>query len=366
MYEDKTFELILGAMVNRAEDWARQRGETIDTREGSIIYSALAPAAAELHLAYIDIKEILDETFEDTASREFLIRRAAEKGVFVYQATSSIRRGEFSMDVPIGARFSLNRLNYRVVEKESTGVFRLICEAPGIVGNLDSGAMVPVDFIAGLEFARLTGVLIPGEDEEATEHLRNRLEASRNSQSFGGNIQDYVDKTTSLPGVGGVKVYRGWDGGGTVKLIITDSTYHQPSATLIDDTQTAIDPIPHQGQGLGIATIGHTVTVSPVDVETINISFQLTYESGWSWPDLQPHALAVIDDYFNELSAEWDTVDWRNDSGSTLVIRISQIETRILTLAGVLDIQGTTINGGTQNIALDPDAIPVRGTVTDG
>ena len=56
----------------------------------------------------------------------------------------------------------------------------------------------------------------------------------------------------------------------------------------------------------------------------------------------------------------------RRDSPENLVVRVSQIETKVLNVEGVIDITGTKINGGTQNISLASNAIPVLGVVTNG
>ncbi|MGI6318486.1 MAG: baseplate J/gp47 family protein [Dethiobacteria bacterium] len=74
-----------------------------------------------------------------------------------------------------------------------------------------------IDNISGVT-AELTDILIPGEDEETDESLRQRYFESLVSQAYGGNIADYKQKVTALPGVGGVKVEPVWNGGGTVKL----------------------------------------------------------------------------------------------------------------------------------------------------
>ena len=66
----------------------------------------------------------------------------------------------------------------------------------------------------------------------------------------------------------------------------------------------------------------------------------------------------AIQDYFVALAK-----DWANQSGIT--VRVSQVETKVLSVDGVIDITGTTINGGTQNIVLASDAIPVMGGITN-
>ena len=355
MYEDVTYEVLLERMLN----CVLEKNPDFDTREGSVIYDALAPAAVELQNLYIQLDTVLNETFADTATREYLIKRAAERGITIDEATYAIRKGEFNIDVPIGARFSLNTLNYVVTEKISDGVFRLQCETAGYVGNTESGNLLPIDYIDGLETAVLTDVLIPGEDEENTEHFRERYFDSLNEQPFGGNIADYKSKVGAIDGVGGVKVYPTWNGGGTVKLVIIDSSYQEPSSTLIADVQEAVDPEDKQGNGIGIAPIGHVVTVVGCTDSVVNIQTSVTLQSGWDWAAVLPYVNEAIDSYFAELSSNWADLD-------NIIVRISQIETRLLNLEGVLDVADTKLNGAAQNLVISADCIPVRGEVTNG
>ena len=352
MYESITYDVILQRMI----DAVLVANPNIDTREGSIIYNALAPAAVELQNMYIELDVILNESFADTQSRDYLIKRAAERGIVPDPSTKAILKGEFNIDVPIGSRFSLDDLNYVVTEKISTGVFKLECETSGNVGNENLGTLIPIDYITGLISAELTEVLIPGEDEEGTEALRQRYFDSLEAQAFGGNVADYKEKTLSLPGVGGVKVYPVWNGGGTVKLVIIDSTFGVPSGALITAVQTAADPVVNAGEGDGFAPIGHVVTVTGVAATTVNIATTITYQSGWVWADIAPYVNAAVDTYFDELSSTWD-------NESNLIVRISQIETRLLNVTGILDIADTTINTVASNLALGANNIPVRGSI---
>jgi len=358
MYEVKTYEAILWQMLNAVTS----ANPELDTREGSIIYTALAPAAVELANMYIELDNILDESFADTQSRDFLLRRASERGVIAKSATTAIRKGVFtpsSLEIPIGARFSLNILNYKVKEKISDGVYKLECETAGETGNNETGTLIPIDYIEGLETVTLTDVLIPGEDDEAVESLRSRYFNSFNAQAFGGNIADYKTKTKSIAGVGGVKVYPVWNGGGTVKLVIINSVYGVPTSQLISSVQTAIDPTANQGEGVGLAPIGHTVTVVGVSATTINISTTITLQTSYTWQDVLPYIQDKIDEYFLELSQSWENEE-------ALVVRISQIESRLLDVAGVLDIEDTQINSSASNLSLGANAIPVRGDITNG
>ena len=351
MYESITYEDILQRMLDRIPN-------NIDKREGSIIYDALAPAAVELQIMYIELDVIMNEAFADTASREYLIRRASERGITPEPATDAILKGIFtptSIDV-LGERFSCGNLNYIAIEKITDGEYKMQCEKAGAEGNANFGQMIPIEYIEGLETAELTEILIPGEDDEDTEVFRNRYFQSFESQAFGGNIADYKQKTKTIEGVGGVKVVPVWNGGGTVKLTIIDSAYGVPTEELIEFVQNTIDPVEHSGEGVGIAPIGHVVTVFGVTGKAIDIITNITYQTGWGWDSAKSYILNAIDMYFKELSREWE-------ENENLTIRISQLESRILSCEGVLDVSGTTLNGSTSNMSLDVNEIPIRGTV---
>lgn len=351
MYEDITFEVILQRMLDRVPD-------NLDKRESSPIYNALAPAAVELQLMYIEFDIILQETFGDTASREYLIRRAAERGIHPYPSTYAILKGEFtptSINIPIGSRFSLHDLNYYVKEKIEDGVYQVECEEPGVKGNQYFGDLIPIEYIDGLETAKLTEILIPGEDEEDTESLRSRYFASFDTKSYGGNKKDYIDKTNSIAGVGSTKVTPIWKGGGTVKLTILNSNFDKASPTLIDTVQQIIDPT-KDGHGLGVAPIGHIVTVDTAEEVTVNITSNITFDDGYSFSILKQQIEQVVSDYLLELRK-----DWANQNN--LIVRIAQIETKILGIEGVIDISGTKINGSASNLILSTYQIPIMGGV---
>lgn len=354
MFENVTFETIMERMLARVPS-------TMDKREGSVIWDALAPAAIELQNLYIELDTILNETFADTASLYYLKKRTAERGIYQIMASYAVLQGEFTpitLELAIGTRFSCDSLNYVITEKISSGVYKLQCETAGTEGNTHFGTLIPIDYITGLETAELTDLLIPAEDDETAEALRTRYFNSMTSQAFGGNVADYEEKTKAISGVGGVKVTPVWNGGGTVKLTIIDSEYKVPSEDLIELVQNEADPIGHSGSGVGFAPIGHIVTVVGVRSSAVNIITNITYQTGWNWESAKSYIQSAIDQYFRELNLKWEETE-----NEGLIVRISQLESKILACEGVLDIQGTTLNGSTSNLSLAADEIPVRGTV---
>lgn len=350
MFENYTFDYIMDNMLSQVSD-------TIDKREGSIIYDALAPAAIELSNMYVALDMVMNEGFADTASYYYLIKRAAERGIFPEEATYAVLKmivEPNTIEVSVGERFNLDELNYTVTAKISDGIYKVQCETAGTEGNGHFGELIPIDYIQNLQSATITELLVPGEEEESEEDFRSRYFNSLSSQAFGGNVTDYKEKVNAIAGVGGVKIVRAWNGGGTVKLIIINSTYTKPSTELIQSVQTEIDP--EEGDGYGIAPIGHVVTVDGVIESVINVSTTITYQEGYIFDDIKSYIESAIDNYFEELASEWADND-------NLVVRISQIETRLLNVTGILDITNTKLNNQDQNITLVSNEIPVRGEV---
>ena len=77
---------------------------------------------------------------------------------------------------------------------------------------------------------------------------------------------------------------------------------------------------------------------------------------------------AVVKAYFDELNAGWEdtqtaTVKTFTDTG--LIIRLSQIESRIMGVGDIIDIEGTTLNGEPRNLVLQPDELAELGTISE-
>ena len=117
-----------------------------------------------------------------------------------------------------------------------------------------------------------------------------------------------------------MKVFPVWNGGGTVKIVFVNSDWGVPSSTLVDTVQTAVDPSRNQGEGVGIAPIGHVVTVVGVTGTAISVSFKLTFATGYAWDTVKTAVTKAIQDYFVALAK-----DWANQSGIT--VRVSQVTT---------------------------------------
>lgn len=404
MFEEYDFDTLTERMLSNVDD-------KFDKREGSVIYDAIAPAALELANMYAVLDMVMDEVFADSSSYYYLIKRAAERGIYPNEETNAeckLTVTPADTQISIDDRFALGELNYTVVSiiDASQGLYKLMCETPGTIGNQQLGTLIPLETknaLNDMQSAEITEILIPGEDEEDIEDFRERYFASFNQTAFGGNKADYKEKVNDIAGVGGCKVMRAWEGGyspsdmipdeavttwfanqsestlgkeiykwlqsvynaakqklltvgGTVKIIIITSEFKAPSDVLTESVQTAADPTVNAGEGEGIAPIGHVVKIEGVQNHKIDIILNLVYKEGYSYTSLEENIKESIDAYFFELAKTWS----ENDN---LIVRVSQIEARMLMIEGILDVESVKLNNTSENIILRYNEIPQRGDV---
>lgn len=322
MFENKTFENILSEML----DYVSGIDSELDTRVGSIIYNALAPIALELETAYHEMDMILEETFLETASKEYLIKHGNQLGLNINAATSGHFTGEFNVDVEIGSRFNLEEFNYTVISKLSDPTasnqyytFELVCETAGSEPNSILGDLTPITYVGNLTHARLTSIIIYGEDEEETEAFRYRLQTHVKNPPVNGNVSQYDEWLAEYDGIGKYRTIPCWNGKNTVKLLILNPENESASAELIGQVQEYFDPpsaainddttdstYPQgRGMGNGQAPIGAIVTVDTATSVPVVINCQLVLKNGYtSAIDVQKS----VDEYIESLALNKTTI----------------------------------------------------------
>ncbi len=360
MYESMTYEQLL-------EDVLERISEKYDKRQGSIIYDCIAPLCVELAKFYLQLDNVLNEGFADTATREYLIKRAKERGLAPYDATSSViladLQGDFSLSG--GERFNLEQLNFFYTGEKEEDYYKLQCEEEGEIGNISYGELLPIDTIEGLSTANVIKIFTYGKDEEETEDFRERYFESFEIQAFGGNRADYMQKIKQLNelteilqngGIGGCKLYRSSKAIGDVSIYITNTSFTAPTEKLIDCVQNEIDPKDSSGDGYGIAPIGHIVTIFPVEEVLVNIDVTLDLKTGYSLEDVKEYVEEKIEDYIKTVAKTWEDEEY-------LIIRISHVESCLLEILGIIDIKETKINDKTENLILGENDVPIRGII---
>lgn len=344
----------------------------IDKREGSIIYDALAPSMYQLSMMYMSLYNLLQDTFPTTAVGEYLDLKVLEQGLSRFEATKATKIAEFRdsdnnlMDVPISARFSTvgqNEQYYRVVEKQSDGIFILESESVGASSNRYVGQLLPVDNINGLGTATMSGVYISGRDEETDDELRERYFQTVNEKSFAGNFAAYREEALKIKGVGDVQIYPAFDGGGTVGLQIVDDDGLTVSQELISQVKNEFDPDLNEGEGTGISPIGHRVTVSTPESVPLDISVSVTYSAGIDVDATKEAIQSSVSSYIKEVREIWG----KHDELYNYVTYIysARILVAVLQTSGVNNASNILINNSPDDVvwlqSMTDNQVPILG-----
>ena len=365
--EENTFEKIMTRML------ANERLSNVDKRVGSIAYDAIAPCAMELAELYMKMEILESQTYLLTATGNSLDKRVYDFGVVRRDGTFAQRIGKFQkyktnadgdfeldeygnkilvdMEIPIDSRFTIpenSTLIYRYIGKID-GHEILQCEQSGSGGNTHVGTILPIISINDLIAAKITGTYKPAEDRETDDELRKRTLEIINSESFGGNIADYIEFTNDIDGVGNTKVFPAWQFNGSVLLSIVDQQFNPVSQEFIAKVKETIDPEENSGEGVGIAPIGHYVTITTPQKIEIKISMTVQLEVDVEVANVQENIEREIESYFNSVRREFG-------QDKTLAIYRSRVIDSVLNVKEVLNVTNVLLNDSDEDVIMTDTA----------
>lgn len=354
IYEDMTYEVILERMIDRVSE----QYPNLDTREGSIIFNALAPAALELAIMYTELDNAIAESFVNTASREYILQHCEQMGmdISVFEATYGVHKALFDVEVSIGSRWNCDLHNYVVSEyigKENEyHAYKMICETEGSTANNNIGTLTAIDDLPeDLTYSELVECLIEGENETSDEDIKTAYYQYVNDTRTDGNVAQYEQWCEEFDGIGNYKILPlPNDVANTVKVSILSASNRKASDELISKFQNYLDP-GVKGMGDGKAPIGAFVTVSTATEKAISVSADVTLKSGYTDPS--PISTA-ISNYFTEISYK---------KNAKPIVPYMTLGAEILKVECVEGIANLKVNGGTSDVSLGAEEIPIVGTL---
>ena len=373
-----TYAEILRQMLEQVDD-------SLDKREGSLIYTALAPVAWYLEGLALNLAQMQAASYVGTATGKDLDYYVANRGLTRVLATPAVRQGLFNAVIPSGSVFKtvngadsvLFTSGDLVSSSGGVWVYEMTCQTAGEIGNSYTGQIIPVTAIPNLTSASIGGIITMGTDEETDEALRARFFASLGSAPYGGNISEYRQAILAVPGVGGVQIYPAntYQGGGTVLCSIIDDDYSPAPPALVAPVQAAICP-PDNGQntpsqnGYGIAPIGAAVTLTAPSQLTVNISFTASFATGITNGATTYHddIVNAINEYITSVAKTWGDAVQNNRISYSVIIYAARVVYAILTVPEVVNVSNLKLNNQSNDLVLTETSalqqIPTLGTVT--
>lgn len=376
-FSGKTRERIQDELLSQVPD-------NLDKRQGSIIQTAIGPAAWYLEGLYLEMDKVQKNAYAETAKGESLDLLAMNRNLERKAAVPAVREGTFNIEIPEGSKFkTINGTNSVIFvsgklistdKEKSEYVYLMQCETAGEIGNSYTGPIMPVTAIQGLTSASIGKIREIGTEEETDDSLRARYFASFDVANFGGNIAAYRNTILAIDGVGAVQVYPAWKGGGTVLCSILGDDLKPALPALVEQVQEIICPA-EEGQeapsanGYGMAPIGAAVTVTTAEECILNVSCNIQFAATIQDGEERFHeeVEAKIEEYLREVSTSWGDALRSHVIQYSVTVYLSRIIYSILQIPEIINVTNVLVNGSGNDITLTETAVlqqvPVLGTV---
>lgn len=340
MFEDITPESIQRNILSAA-------GLAMDTREGSFAADLVAPIALELWKCYQSMNTIVPVAFVDETSGVYLERRCAEFGITRKEGSKASAElflsGAVGTIVPAGTVFiTAGGLEFELRE----GVTLLDGEGSGTIDAAQIGAEYNVEAealtqmitsIQGLENWN-SGPAAGGTDPETDAELSARLYLHLQKPATSGNAFHYEQWALEVDGIGACRVAPLWAGPGTVRVLAAGPDMGPVDETVIDACAAHIE---------AVRPIGAAVTVESVESLGVCVEAEITIASSTTKEAVRSALETKIDAYLKSIAF------------SQYTLLYNRVAFLLLDTPGVIDYTSLTVNGGTENIEIGADQVPV-------
>ena len=331
--------------------------------EGTYDYDIAAATALEIKDLYDYLEWWSKQTFIDTATENEYVDKHAL--IFGVERRSEVKAsGEITVTGKTGTTIPkgtvvLSRIGIKyetlalaLIGSDGKAKARVQALVGGIAGNCGIGDIVAFE-IADTNIYTVTNeeAITGGFDIESNESLIARAKEKIMRPAHSGNENDYKQWAKEVEGVGKVDVIPVWNGGGTVKVIISDYDYNVANQELVEAVKNRIE----QADG---RPIGADVTVVSYIKYDLDIVATIKIASGYDIETIKQDVIADI-----KKGIINNTIQYTSNSKTTIV-SIGKIGAIILSVDGVLDYTSLSVNGETTgNIEVPRDKIVILNNV---
>ena len=323
--------------------------------EGGLLHIILAPGAYVFWEALQALRAQVPISFVDATSGAYIDRAAAGYGITRKEGTPAgvdlIFTGTANAVVPAGTRcVTADGLGFLTDEvltlgESGSGTVSATADTVGAVYNVPAQAVVTTqESVAGVSGVTNDAAATGGTDPETDAALFARLDAYRRTPPTSGNDRHYYQWALEVTGIGAASVIRCWDGPGTVKVIVADMELRPVEEDKVAEVAAYIEtqrPV--------------TAEVTVESAEGVGVQVEVTVETDGTVSKLNTEQALTdrLAEYLGTLAFQ---------TGAEVVY--NRVLAIVMGLDGVTDCSGLTVNGGTANVPLDADEVPLLGTVT--
>lgn len=330
-------------LMNYLED---RMPDDMDTGEGTVAHMMMSVTALAGAQLFEKIEEMQKNCYALNAEGEYLDMVAALVGITRRGKTNAVVKVKSDEDFIVGTKFIGGNAEYEIISIEDY-YYTAKCLTAGSEGNAYLGEIVPVeDSEAGNAY--ITKIIVEGADVESDEALRARYKERLITPIVTGNRTYYRELIHSLPSTGGIKIYSAAEGGGVIRVVITNSKHDVADEELVGYVQEYLDPIEQSGLGLGVLPIGHSVRVESAESVDVNLQVEINGHSGVN-EYVRTARVGLVLELLNK------NKDWENNDN--IIIRNGEIEDYFFSLDGVESVKVLSMNGESSRLVLGENQI---------
>lgn len=323
--------------------------------EGGLLNIILAPGAYVFWEALQALRAQVPISFVDETSGAYIDKAAAAYGITRKPGTPAsvdvTFTGTANAVVPAGTMcVTADGLGFLTDEEltlgeDGSGTVSATSDDVGAVYNVPAQAIVTTqESVAGVSGVTNAAAATGGTDPETDAALFARLDAYRKTPPTSGNDRHYHQWALEVNGIGAASVIRCWDGPGTVKVIVADMELRPVEEDKVAEVAAYIEtqrPV--------------TAEVTVESAEGVGVQVEVTVETDGTVSKLNTEQALTdrLAEYLGTLAFQ---------TGAEVVY--NRVLAIVMGLDGVTDCSGLTVNGGTANVPLDADEVPLLGTVT--
>ena len=314
----------------------------IDAREGSFIHTAIAPICLELSNAYFEMQNMVDLSFLETSHGEFLDKMVFSMGIIRFEAIKCQKKAKIvTTSNIIGEKFSCGDYIFEVIKNIDEDIFLIQAMEYGDQFNNIFGELRSILNIKDIVSAKIIENYILSSKSETDEELRIRAKNKIFAKPFAGNISSYNEEIRNISGVIYSKVFTAVDMGiGNVHIVIGGVNKTPVSQEICQNCEEIFNGLHNQ---VGIAPIGHNVSISSCEFKQVSIYCQISIDNIKNKMLTMENAKKAVTDYVNSLNFENGTI-------SSIKAMAS-----ILQVSGILDINNFKMNQYDGNLILSKE-----------
>lgn len=323
--------------------------------EGGLLNIILAPGAYVFWEALQALRAQVPISFVDETSGAYIDKAAAAYGITRKPGTPAsvdvTFTGTANAVVPAGTMcVTADGLGFLTDEEltlgeDGSGTVSATSDDVGAVYNVPAQAIVTTqESVAGVSGVTNDAAATGGTDPETDAALFARLDAYRKTPPTSGNDRHYYQWALEVNGIGAASVIRCWDGPGTVKVIVADMELRPVEEDKVDEVAAYIETQ---------RPVTAEVTVESAEGVGVQVAVTVETDGTVSKSNTEQALTDRLAEYLGTLAFQ---------TGAEVVY--NRVLAIVMGLDGVTDCSGLTVNGGTANVPLDADEVPLLGTVT--